>query len=231
MDDPIPRPVTGINTQPGKMLALPIPSVRPMDINEFREPGYMGINPITLMGETGLLPGSWGQGKEFVKAMPWPEPRERTGEKQLATGRNGASRQQLRQEKSDAVTIDMRELRTQYAKAVLDGDTCEESSTQSRCLPFAMRSTAKPPTPEICHAGGDETDWVDVSDGEDDEDTIDGQKESGHKRDDSGYSSGDIDQTLTTDRTRPPVVPQRKNVCFDERPVEKERRAWELPNA
>ena len=55
---PLPCPMIQVNTEPEKMLAHPIPSVRPIDINRYREPGHMGINPITLVGETGLLPGS-----------------------------------------------------------------------------------------------------------------------------------------------------------------------------
>jgi hypothetical protein len=65
----IPRPQVAIYNHSRKMLALPIQTVSSVDLNEQREPGYMSINPITLMGEAGLLPGSWGAKKEYVTAM------------------------------------------------------------------------------------------------------------------------------------------------------------------
>jgi hypothetical protein len=38
----------------------------------------MGMNLITLIGETSLLPGSWGEEKEYVNVMSGDEPRRQT---------------------------------------------------------------------------------------------------------------------------------------------------------
>ncbi|KAF7511051.1 hypothetical protein GJ744_005597 [Endocarpon pusillum] len=113
--DPILRPQMQIDSHPEKILAHPIPSVLPTDINRYREPGYMGINPITLVAETGLLPGSWGQGKEFVNVMAGHEPRKWSGVREPLAYRNEA---RMQQQKADPVVVDMDELRMQYAQAI-----------------------------------------------------------------------------------------------------------------
>lgn len=225
LDVPIPRPVIEPNSHFGKMLALPIPSVRPVDINTHREASYMGINPITLMGETGLLPGSWGQGREFVNAMAWHKPRKRSGGLENASAhQNGARTGQ----KSNREVVNMNGLRMQYAQAVLHGDACVESSGDGRFLAFAIRRKVGTVLGERCDASADEEEWVDISDDEDG--TIDRPDEAGHKREDSGYSSGEAeaDSAIKMARARLLVVP-RKRVRFDEVAIEQESKACKLP--
>ncbi len=232
IDDPIPRPAIDINNHSGKMLALPIPSVRPVDINTRREPGCMGINPITLMGETGLLPGSWGDGMEFVNPMAWHQPRRQPQKPEPVTPRADAEKWQHSQQKPCPAVIDFDELQLQYAQAILDGHVFEDSSVEGTLLQVTMQSRAESLPSEYCEGGDeekeehdDEADWVNISD---EENAVDGQKASNHKREDSGYSSGEAYSTRKTARVRVPVVPRRKKVRFDDEAIEKEQREWRV---
>lgn len=215
IDDPIPRPAIETNNHWGKMLALPIPTVRLVDVNIRREPCYMGINPITLMGETALLPGSWGDGKELMSTMAWSEPRGQLREQESATSRTAAETQKLVQQDPGCVVIDMNELRMQYAQAILDGDIFEESGREDTPLQMAMPSQR-----EVADANNNnnENDWVDVSD--DEEGAICGEGSS-HRREDSGYSSGETERISNTTRADSPVAHRRKTVRFDEEAIEK----------
>lgn len=202
----IPRPRQEIHAHFGKMLALPLHSVRPVDLNDHRKPGYTGINPVTLKGETGLLPGSWGQGKELSSTMAFcREARER-------------------QHKPDTAALHLYELRMQYAQAILDGDTFEESSMEHSAPIFTIPSQAEslPQENPII----DDEEWVDISD-DDVEDTADRKKEQNHKREDSGYSTGDTTETLENTRAiKRPMVLRRKKVRFDQEAVEKQQEEW-----
>ncbi len=231
--DPIPQPtMLQVNTDPGKMLAHPIPSLRPTDINRHRESGYMGINPVTLVGETGLLPGSWGQGKEFVDVMARHEPRKWPAGKDPVAYRNDA-RMQL-QNKVDQVIVDTNELRTQYARAILDGGACVESSSNGSYLTMAMQS-GKETWAKECNGVGDDfgggeevgDEWLDIS--EDEEDTGGVENESGHKRDDSGYASGKPESRSRKSPAAVPVMCRGKRVRFGEEASDKERKACKLP--
>lgn len=131
IDNNIPLSVPSINKHSEKMIALPVPSVRPVEINTHREAGYMGMNPITLIGETGLLPGSWGEGKEYVNVMSGDEKRRQTEEQKPVKGQVDARTRQLHRRRGDAAIIDMHELHMQYAQAVLNGTALEESSAKT----------------------------------------------------------------------------------------------------
>jgi hypothetical protein len=181
----IPQPLIPIYNRSGKMLALPITTVRSVDLNEQREPGYMGINPITLMGEAGLLPGSWGAKKEYVTAMVWQKPPKQPREQEPAWYRTDPERYEAPQREPDEAVIDLHELRMQHAQAVLDGDACEESSVESNPLAFATRSLPKTIHSEhgAAAAGDDEEDWSDVTDEE--QQAVDGQNKPGRRREDS----------------------------------------------
>ncbi|ERF68814.1 hypothetical protein EPUS_06258 [Endocarpon pusillum Z07020] len=243
--DPIPRPQMQIDSHPEKMLAHPIPSVRPTDINRYREPGYMGINPITLVGETGLLPGSWGQGKEFVNVMAGHEPRKWPGAREPLAYRYDTS---MQQQKADPVIVDMNELRMQYAQAILDGGACAESSSKGSYLTIAMQSRKDTWAKGCDGVGGieveeehedddhvddenndndnddDMADWEEVSGDEQDE--IDSEYGSGHKRDDSGYSSGKAESASKTLRAGMPVVPLgERSASMQRQSTKKERLA------
>lgn len=240
--DPIPRPITTSNhTSEGKMLALPIPTVRPVDINERREAGCMGINPITLMGEGGLLlPGGWGDKKEFQRAMVWHKPLRQREMEAARCGDSGGMwpLQQQRRSDSKPVVVDWKELQLQYSQAILDGGICVDSA-ESASLPFVLQGRAGilPLEQDTAEGGGDDDDgdeWVDVAECDgDDEDGTDRKKESGHKREDSGYSSSrhDGSSTLKSAPTVRPVMPQRKTVRFDDETIEKQReesKAWKI---
>jgi hypothetical protein len=243
--DPIPRLQIQIDSHPEKMLAHPTPSVRPTDINRYREPGYMAINPITLVGETGLLPGSWGQGKEFVNVMAGYEPRKRPGVREPLTYRNDT---RMQQQKADPVIVDMNELRLQYAQAILNGGACAESSSKGSYLTIAMQSRKDTWAKGCDGVGGiqveeerreeeddddnndndnddDTADWEDVS--EDKEVEIDSENGSDHKRD-SGYSSGKVESASETSRAGMPVVPLGRKVHFDAETTDKERRGLQV---
>lgn len=216
ISDDIPRPAGLSDTHSGKMLALPIPTVRPVDVNWQREPGYLGINPITLRGETGLLPGSWGEGKEFLNAMTWREPLRRLPGQKRAGCRINGKMQQLPQQISDHIVSDMSELRTQYAKAVLDGHACEESRLEGTRLPAVIQSRSDTLPAQQPEAHNDAAKWEDVPD--DAEDTPDRHSESAHNGQDSGYCSGETNSTLRTPReNRQDVLMVR----FDKGAIEK----------
>lgn len=247
--DLIPRPQMQIDSHPEKMLAHPIPSVRPTDINIYREPGYMAINPITLVGETSLLPGSWGQGKEFVNVMAGYELRKRPGVREPLTYRDDA---RIQQQKADPAILDMNELRMQYAQAILDGGACAESSSRGSYLTIAMQSRKGIWARGCDGVGGieveeeqedddnrddnnnnndnddDMADWEDFS--EDEEDEIDSENGSGHKRD-SGYSSGKAESALKTSPAGMPGMPLGRKVYFNEETIDKERKACKLTRA
>jgi hypothetical protein len=234
-DDGIPRPATDIKTYPGKMLALPIPSIRPVDVNAKREAGYMGINPITLTGETGLLPGAWGEGKEFVNSMAWHRSNKRALQYQHRQPPLSAS-QKLLQQKYDEMMISVEKMSLQYAQAILNGDVFEESSVDvdsPHCslITESLLSASLPPESGACDE--DKRDWVDVSD--DEKSVVDGKTEACHKREDSGYSSAEASYRKTLAQGKWPVAKWRKTVRFDEETVEKQgeetkagklRRAW-----
>ena len=231
LDDPIPRPATDVTLFPGKMLALPIPSVRSIDINTQREAGYMDINPITLRGETRLLPGTWGDGKEFVDSMPWLQPKRRSSQQQQ---QNSVS-QQLPQRKPNGEVVDVKELRLKYAQTILDGKVVEESSlefdspsrsliTQSLLGSSLVRSSQlKTCLPEQHGPGdGEEGDWVDIS--EDEKSAADERKGSCPKREDSGYSSSSASFTTKAVEEKAAVAKPKKTVRFDEVAVEQPKK-------
>jgi hypothetical protein len=132
--DQIPRPPQEIGIHTNKMLALPIPTIRPVDINLHREPGYMGINPVTLIGQTGLLPGIWGEGKEFVNTLAWHKPAGQQQQQEFARSQRDAKLRENSQGRQGAVVADLKELRMHYAQAVLDRDAFEESSAESSVI-------------------------------------------------------------------------------------------------
>jgi hypothetical protein len=180
-----------------KMLALPIPIIRPADINSCREPGHTGINPVTLAGTTALLPGALGQGKECVNSMPFyrlpsrPQP-GRDGTRRI-TSALGRSRQQSSADLVSSVT----ELRMQYAQNMLNkggeknmaGNACHES----RQLPRFSVAAPRESHGDEAGAAGDEDQWVDTSDEEnlDKKNLFECRTEAEHKAKDSGYSSDD----------------------------------------
>jgi hypothetical protein len=222
-----PRPLIQIYNHSGKMLALPITTVRSVDLNEQREPGYMGINPITLMGEAGLLPGSWGARKEYVAATVWQKPPKQPREQEPAWYRTDPGRYEAPQRKPDEAVIDLHELRIQHAQAVLDGDAVEESSVESNRSTFATRSLPKTLHSEYgaAAAAGYYEDWADVTDEE--EQAVDGQKKPGRRREDSKYSSGDDASTLKTSRpAKWPVVRRRQEACSRRRSGQKQQEEW-----
>lgn len=156
IDNNIPLSVPSINKHSEKMLALPFPSVRPVDINTHREAGYMGMNPITLIGETGLLPGSWGEGKEYVNVMSGDETRRQTEEQKPVKGQVDARTRQLHQRKGDAAIIDMHELHMQYAQAVLNGTALEESNANTSPPLVIRQSRAVIRAAKSCNFDDDE---------------------------------------------------------------------------
>jgi hypothetical protein len=134
------------------------------------------------------------------------------------------------QRRSDEAVIDLRELRMQYAQAVLDGDVLEESSVESTPSTFVVCSlpeTLQPECSAAAAAGDAGEEWVDVTgeeEEEEEEEAVDGQKKPGHKQEDSGYSSGDDASTLKIARlAKWSVVRRRKEVRFDEEAIEKQR--------
>ena len=113
------------------------------------------------------------------------------------------------QQKADQVIDDMNELRMQYAQAILDEGACVDSSSKGSYLTIVMQSRKETWAKECDGVGGVEVeaddhnddndndndsdrddweDWEDVS--EDEEDDFDSENGSGHKKGDSGYSSG-----------------------------------------
>ena len=220
ISDHINRPARVTHANSEKMLAFPIPTVRSVDLNSHREPGYMGINPITLRGETGMLPGSWGQGKEFSNSMAWLEPRRQPLRQACAARQLNEKMQQQPQQVSDRTVTNMDELRMQYAQAVLDGDACDESEMEDTSSPAAIQNPmeAWPAEKGDTEADGDE--WEDIPD--DEEDAAEEHNEPGHKRDDSGYFSGETDSTTRTCQAKPPVL-VRKMVRFNEQAIEEQQ--------
>lgn len=224
LEDDIPRPANDANVHSsGKMLAFPIPSVRPVDINVRREAGYMGINPITLTGEMGLLlPGSWGDGKEFVNVMPGKEAKWQRLTQQQSSISGAAGQQQLQEDSRERVVMDMDELRMQYTQAVVEGDALEESMLDSPPVSLCIQRQRSIAESKTCEADHREEDWVDISD----EEAIKQQNNAGHRRDDSGYcSSGGTDSVggLAAPEKRN-VVQKVKKVRFDEEAIEKQRK-------
>lgn len=218
--DHIDQPATVVHANSKKMLALPIPIVRAVDLNTYREPGYMGINPITLRGETGMLPGSWGDGKEFVNSMPWLEPRRQPQRQVCAAHRIKERMLPPPQQVLDRTVMNMDELRTQYAQAVLDGHACAASEMEESAGPAAIQNPKVTCPAEKGDTEADGYEWEDVTD--DEEVAIEGHSEPKQKRDDSGYFSGETESTPSPSQPKPTLL-RRKMVRFREGVIEEQQ--------
>lgn len=219
-DNDIPRPAQEASRFSAKMLALPTLSIRPFDINTQREAGHMGINPITLRGEMGLLPGRLGEGKEFANAMSWLTPIERSSHCQQTP----SMRPQLPQYESNGAIIDMKELHLQYAQAILNGDVIVESFVDADSPPHSLiaQSLLAASLPQKCSThDGHEEDWVDMSDEE--ESAVEEKSGSGHKREDSGYSSAEASYRKKIAQGKRPDAKRRKTVRFDDEATEEQK--------
>jgi hypothetical protein len=220
-DDPILRPAAPKPDHKGRMLALPIPSVRPADINIEREVGYMGMNPITLRGETGLLPGRWGDRNELKRSGSVVQPRRYSSEQELVSQQHIAEAVGRIAGRSEEVVIDLEELRRGYTQAVQDGAVFEDSSVES--LPFAIL-TPPPRIPMVDRREVEqeaEDDWVDEpSEKSSARDTQEGSK---HKREDSGYSSSHSASPAAGIMYIRGQRKRRKMVRFDEEAIQKQQ--------
>lgn len=223
-DDDIPRPAKDVDVSisSGKMLALPIPSVRPVDINVRREAGYMGMNPITLTGETGmLLPGTWGKGKEFVNVMPWKGGQRMTRQSTTSVVDAQLSSEQITKESE---VVDIKELRGQYSRAVVKGNVCEGSTFDSPPLSLYIQPRGTISESKRCEEDHSEEDWEDISENEG---AVNQQKNVSQRREGPGYcSSGGVDLTGAVVTLRKPAIlfNVKKQVRFDEEAVGKQQK-------
>jgi hypothetical protein len=205
-DHELPRATNRPTRYPDKMLALPPYIVRPVDINVYRKPGHMGINPITLAGLTGSLPGALGEGKEFINSMPCHRPpnRPRPRGNPKARQSDDVTVEQVRQQSSEDLMFEMTYLRTRCMQAVLDGDAIDDSSVGTHNAPEVLSRFPEPAPQEKYHlSAGDDAEWVDTSD---DEDGFKGEKAPGINRKDSGYSTGDAHSIPQQGRAEQRVV-------------------------
>lgn len=190
-DHDIPRPAKRATGDPNMMLALAVPIVRPVDVNVYRKPGHMGINPTTLTGLTGPLPGAFGEGKEYTNSMPCHRPQNRPEPREPKTRQIDATVERVRQQSSEDLMFGMTKFRMQYLQAVLDGDAIDDSSVDTNHERADLSRFPEPAPQETAqNAAGDDgdADWVDTSD---DEDASERETEPEIIRKDSGYASGD----------------------------------------
>ena len=178
----------------------------------------MGINPITLRAETGLLPGRLGEGKEFANAMSWLRPKKRCSQYQ----HNPSTSQSLRQHQFDGAVVYTNEMHLQLAQAILNGDVTEESPVKADSTPQSLiaQSLLVASLPQQLGTSDEhEEDWVDMSD--DEESVVEEKMKSSHKREDSGYSSAEASYREKIAKGQRPVAKRGKTVRFEEEAIKK----------